>query len=153
MDYTSTYAHEDSGIFATIGVFGTLIYLAIAIVSIAGMWKAFEKAGHPGWSAIIPIYNIYIMIKIVGKPTIWLLFMLIPCVNIVFAIWLTNLLSKSFGKNVGFTIGLLLLGFIFWPILGFGSARYIGPSAAEAKNPFDPNNFGNFNNPNPPTSF
>ncbi len=141
MDYSSDYS-SSGGILAGIGATFFIIYLAIIIVSIAGMWKAFEKAGKPGWAAIIPIYNTYILIEIVGKPGIWLLWLLIPCVNIVFAIWLLNLVSKSFGKSEGFTVGLILFGFIFWPILGFGDARYLGPSAAEAQNPF--------NNPFPP---
>ena len=38
-----------------------------------------------------------------------------------------NMISKSFGKDEGFTVGLILLGIVFWPILGFGDARYIGP--------------------------
>jgi hypothetical protein len=50
-------------------------------------------------------------------------------VNIVILIILSNDLAKSFGKGVGFTIGLILLGFIFSPILGFGSAQYVGPAA------------------------
>jgi len=52
----------------------------------------------------------------------------IPFVNIIIAIWMINLMSKSFGKSEGFTIGLLLLPLIFYPILGFGSANYIGPA-------------------------
>jgi len=125
-----------------------LFILVIWVISIAGMWKTFEKAGKPGWAAIIPIYNIVIMLEIVGKPMIWILWLIIPCVNIVFSIWLTNLVSKSYGKSEGFTIGLIFLPFIFWPILGFGDARYLGPSAAEAQN----GGFGNnsFNNPNNP---
>jgi hypothetical protein len=154
MDYSSSdYSAETAGALAGFFGFMLFVYLGIAIISIIGMWKAFEKAGKPGWAAIIPIYNIYIMIEIVGKPGIWLLWCLIPCVNWVFIIWLFNLFSKSYGKSEGFTVGLLLLGFIFWPILGFGSAQYIGPSAAEARNPFNPNNFNNpndFNQPPPP---
>lgn len=154
MDYSSEYASEGAGILAGVGAMFIIIYLAIIVVAIAGMWKTFEKAGKPGWAAIIPIYNIYIMIEIVGKPAIWLLFCLIPCVNIVFVVWLYNLISKSFGKEEGFTVGLCLLGFIFWPILGFGSAKYLGPSAAEAQNAFGNNNFNNPNNPfnQPPTT-
>ncbi|RYD73869.1 MAG: hypothetical protein EOP55_16255, partial [Sphingobacteriales bacterium] len=94
------------------------------------------------------IYNIIIMLEIVGKPMIWILWLLLPCTNIVFGVWLLNLMSKSYGKSEGFTLGLLFLSFIFWPILGFGDARYLGPSAAEAQN----RGFGNnpFNNPNNP---
>ena len=91
------------------------------------MWKVFEKAGQPGWAAIIPIYNLYIMTKIAGKPGWWVIMFLIPFVNLIFAIWLYNMVSKSFGKDEGFTAGLVILGFIFWPILGFGGARYLGP--------------------------
>jgi uncharacterized membrane protein YhaH (DUF805 family) len=148
MDYSSDYSSEGIGILAGIGATFFFIYLAIVVVAIAGMWKTFEKAGKPGWAAIIPIYNIYIMIEIVGKPSIWLLWCILPCVNIVFSIWLINLVSKSFGKEEGFTVGLVLLGFIFWPILGFGSAKYLGPSAAEAQQGgFGDNQFGNPNNP------
>ena len=108
---------------------GTFLFfwLALAILIIAAYWKIFTKAGQPGWAAIIPIYNTLIMLKIVGKPWWWLLLMLIPFVNIVFAIWMINMLSKSFGKDEGFTVGLILLGIVFYPILGFGSAKYLGP--------------------------
>ena len=104
-----------------------IICLVFVVIAIAGMWKAFEKAGQPGWGSIIPVYNSYLMLKIGGKPGWWLLLFLIPGVNIIFAIWTINMISKSFGKDEGFTIGLLLLGFIFWPILGFGEAVYQGP--------------------------
>jgi hypothetical protein len=104
-----------------------IIWLAFVIFIIAAMWKVFEKAGQPGWAAIIPIYNLYIMTKIAGKPGWWVLMFLIPFVNFIFLIWLYNMVSKSFGKDEGFTAGLVILGFIFWPILGFGSAKYSGP--------------------------
>ena len=102
-----------------------ICWLAFIILLIAAQWRVFEKAGQPGWACIIPIYNIYIMTKIAGKPGWWtLLAIFIP---FVFSIWLINMISKSFGKDEGFTVGLLVLGFIFWPILGFGRAKYLGP--------------------------
>lgn len=121
-----------------------IIYLAIVVFMIAAMWKVFEKAGQPGWAAIIPIYNLYIMTKIAGKPGWWVVMFFLPILNIVFLIWLYNMISKSFGKDEGFTAGLVLLGIIFWPILGFGSAKYQGPygdpaqfAAYQEKNKFD----------------
>lgn len=140
--------YESSGLLAGIGAGAVILYLAIIVVMIVGMWKVFEKAGKPGWAAIIPIYNLIILLEIVGKPMIWILWLIIPCVNFVFAIWLYNLVAKSFGKSEGFTAGLIIFPYIFWPILGFGSATYLGPSAAEAQN----GGFGNnpFNNPNNP---
>ncbi|RNL90647.1 signal peptidase I [Sinomicrobium pectinilyticum] len=117
---------------AGIGLLSMLLYLAIIVLAIAGMWKVFEKAGKPGWAAIVPIYNLIVLIEIVGKPTWWVVLLIIPCVNYIALIWLTNLLSKSFGKSEGFTVGLILLPFVFYPVLGFGDAEYEGPSAAEA---------------------
>jgi hypothetical protein len=120
-----------------------VLYLGFIVFLIAAMWKVFEKAGQPGWAAIIPIYNLYILTKIVGKPGWWLLMFIIPFVNIVFLVWTYNLLSKSFGKDEGFTVGLILLGFVFLPILGFGSAKYLGPQSKEAKMLNDLNQIGN----------
>lgn len=101
--------------------------IAVWVVMIASMWKVFEKAGKPGWAAIIPIYNAIILLEIVGKPIWWFFLFLIPVVNLIIAIMVLMDLAKSFGKSAGFAFGLLLLGFVFFPILGFGSARYLGP--------------------------
>jgi hypothetical protein len=112
-----------------------VIYVAIIALMIVSMWKIFTKAGKPGWACLIPIYNILVLLEIIGKPWWWLLLMLIPFVNLVFAIWAMNLLSKSFGHSEGFTIGLLLLGFVFIPILGLGESKYIGPAGQPAATP------------------
>ena len=109
-----------------------IVYLLVVAVLIAAMWKVYTKAGKPGWACIIPIYNLIVLLEIVGKPVWWFLLFLIPCVNFVFIIWTYNLLSKSFGKSEGFTVGLILLSPIFMCILGFGDAVYLGPAAAEA---------------------
>ena len=103
------------------------VWCVIALIVIIAWWKIFEKAGQAGWQAIIPIYNFYILLKIVGKPGWWLILLLVPFVNLIFIIWTYNMLSKSFGKDEAFTVGLILLGFIFFPVLGFGSAKYLGP--------------------------
>ena len=103
-----------------------ICYFAIIILLIAAIWKVFSKAGQPGWAAIIPIYNIYVMCKVAGRPGWWLLLMLIPFVNLIIAIILSVDIAKRFGKGIGFAIGMILLPFIFWPILGFGSAQYQG---------------------------
>ena len=107
-----------------------IVGLLIALLLIVAMWKVFTKAGQPGWASIIPIYNLYIWCKIVGRPGWWILLMLIPFVNIIVGIILCIDMAKSFGKGAGFGIGLALLGVIFIPILGFGSAQYQGPSAS-----------------------
>ena len=106
-----------------------LVWLAISILLLVSAWKIFVKAGKPGWAAIIPIYNLVVYLQIVNRPIWWIVLMLIPVVNVVVWIVLTNDLAKAFGKGVGWTLGMLFLGFVFYPILGFGSDPYLGRGA------------------------
>lgn len=108
-----------------------LFIAAVGVVFIVGMWKVFAKAGHPGWFVLIPIFNAYIMLKIAGRPGWWLLLYFVPIVNVVVAALIAMDIAKSFGQSAAFGIILLfLLGGIGYLILGFGSARYLGPAAA-----------------------
>src|SRR4030042_3149095 len=116
----------------------SLFYAALIVLVCAAQWVLFEKAGRPGWHSLIPVYNTIVLIRIVGKPWWWLLLFMIPFVNIIWAIWMVNLLSKSFGQSVGFTIGLILLSPIFYPILAFGGSKYLGPAGAPGFNPANP---------------
>lgn len=107
-----------------IGAILGLIWLAIVVLVVVSWWKIFTKAGQPGWAAIIPIYNVYVWLQIIGKPWWWLLLLLIPVVGLVIWILMLVELAKVFGKGVGFAIGMLLLGIVFFPILAFGDAQY-----------------------------
>jgi len=107
---------------------GSLIALVFVVLVVAGVWKVFEKAGQPGWAVLIPIYNAYILLKVAGRPGWWLLLMLIPFVNFVVAIIVAMDIAAAFGKSVAFAIGLIFLGAIFYPILGFGDATYTMPT-------------------------
>ena len=106
-----------------------IVYAAVILVMIAALWQVFTKAGEPGWAAIVPIYNIIVMLKIAGKPAWWLVLMLIPFVNLVVAIIMVVSLAKNFGKGTGFALGMLFLAPIFYPILAWGDAKY-QPQAA-----------------------
>jgi len=87
----------------------------------------FEKAGEPGWAAIVPLYNAYVMFKIAWGNGWKFLLLLIPIANIVFAIMLPFKLAKAFGKSSGFGAGLLFLSVVFYPILAFdNSIKYVG---------------------------
>ena len=123
MDYGD---YPSGGAAAGIGIGLMIVYLAIILLMIIAMWKIFSKAGKPGWAAIIPIYNIIVLLEIVDKPLWWIILMFIPFVNIVINIIVTVELAKKFGQSTGFAVGLILLAPIFYPILGFGSAQYQG---------------------------
>lgn len=118
-----------------VSAFAVIIWLALAILMIASFWKIFTKAGKPGWASIIPFYNIYVMLQIAGKPGWWLILYFIPLVNLIIGIIVIVALAQSFGKGVGFAVGIIFLGIIFYPILAFGDARYLGPGGAAAPIP------------------
>jgi Family of unknown function (DUF5684) len=116
---------------AAAGIMGALglVWVAVLVLMLAGLWKIFVKAGEPGWAAIIPIYNLVVMLKIVGRPTWWLVLFLIPFVNLIMMFVIAFDTAKVFGKGAGFALGMIFLSPIFYPILGFGSAKYQGAPA------------------------
>src|SRR6266404_9335265 len=103
-----------------------VIDVVLTVLMIAAFWKIFTKAGQPGWAAIIPIFNWIVWCKVAGRPLWWivLLFICFPVVYIILCIDT----AKVFGKGGGFAVGLIFLPFIFFPVLGFGSAQYQGAS-------------------------
>lgn len=128
MNYATEYSPFPAALMTAYFVFiGVLI-----IYSLIVHWRIFTKAGREGWECIIPIYNIIILLKIVGKPWWWILMFIIPGVNIVFIVWTYNMLSKSFGKDEAFTVGLVFLKIIFISILAFGKSKYLGPYGDQA---------------------
>ena len=128
------------------------VILILSILMIAALWKIFKKAGTGGWKALIPVYNEYTLFKISWKPRyFWISLLLGLAVSVLgeisaylsdyamffaiamFACAIIALvieikvifkLAKAFRKGVGFGLGLLFLPVIFYPILGFGKAKY-----------------------------
>lgn len=119
------------------------------VISIIPMWRLFEKAGQPGWQAIIPVYSSYMLYKISWKPSMFFITLILGIVasillqlndymalvviggiiNIavmVLGIIFNHKISKSFGHGAGFTVGLIFLSLIFLYILAFGSSEYQG---------------------------
>lgn len=121
----------DSGM-AT-GLMGTLagMWVVMAIVCvflIVVQWKIFAKAGKPGWAAIIPIYNTWVMFEIAWGSGAKMFLSLIPFVGFIFPLICNVKLAKAFGKGTGFGIGIIFLPIIFYPILAFSKdSEYIGP--------------------------
>ena len=124
-----TYPSSGSGgvIAAILGGGLGLVFLALTLVVIAGMWKVFTKAGKPGWASLVPIYNLIVLLEIVGRPLWWIVLFL--CTGPIGWILVSLDLAKVFGKEIGFAIGLMLVPVVFMPMLGFGDARYLGPVA------------------------
>jgi hypothetical protein len=125
---TTAMDASDMGVGMGVYIVGGMIYLWLIVFMTCAMIAIFIKADKPWWAAIVPIYNIVILMEIVGKPLWWIILFFIPLANFVALILVTNSLSKSFGKDVGYTVGLVLLGIVFYPMLAFGSSQYRGPA-------------------------
>ena len=143
MDYNYSYDVEGGALGALLAVY-ILIMIAVYVVTVIGLWKMYVKAGRPGWAAIIPIYNWWVWVEMIGRPRWWfwalvasVLLSWIPVVGIILSILMFVLylmgcldMAKAFGRGAGTGIGLWLVPFVFAPILGFGDAQYVGPVAA-----------------------
>jgi Family of unknown function (DUF5684) len=105
-----------------------LLWVAVTVPgALVGWVWVFRKAGLPGWAALVPGYNIYLLVVGVARLSVlWFVLVLVPGVQIIAAILVNLEVAKRFGRSEAFGLGLALLGFVFYPILGFGKARYQG---------------------------
>ena len=109
------------------GLLGILClgFLLFAL-ELAALWVVFEKAGRPGWGALIPIYNVVLLFRVGGQSGWWVLLLLIPPINAIVGIWIWLKVAEHFGRSWPFGLGLAFLQFIFLPILAFGDSEYRG---------------------------
>ena len=118
---------------------GMMIGFAVAVLfMIATMWRLFSKAGESGWKSLIPIYSAIVFQRILGRPGWWVLLMMVPVVNLAIAIIECFDLARVFGKGAGYAIGLMLLGPLFFALLAFGPAKYVGPGGTPSPVPVRP---------------
>ena len=118
IDYYDYYYEYSTPVYTSPVV--SIASLAISVLLIVAMWKIFQKAGKPGWAAIVPLYEI-------TWGSGWrFLMLLIPFYNIILAIQTQVKLARAFGKSGGFAVGLIFLPYVFQPILGFDGSAYLG---------------------------
>jgi len=111
-------------------VLSSVLWLGLTALLVVAQWRIFAKAGVPGWACLIPVYNVVKLLHISGRSGWWLLGLGVPFLNLFIVIRLVFDLASAFGRGVAFGFGLLLLAPIFVPVLGFGSARYVGRGLA-----------------------
>lgn len=128
---------------------GFLLWLFIKICQ----WIIFQKAGQAGWKSLIPVYDTFVLLRIIQRPMWWgylivgvslvqlilstmldgssndstslrLISSIATLIAFIYSVRITHGLSRSFGHGAGFTLGLLFLPYIFYPILAFGSSTY-----------------------------
>lgn len=100
------------------------VTLALTAVVFAGFWKTFEKAGEPGWAGLIPIYNLYVLVRISGNAWWWFVLFFIPVINFFATVKISIDVAGKFSKGILFGLGLTFISFVFYPLLGFGGYQY-----------------------------
>lgn len=99
-------------------------FLVSSAGAAGGCWGIFTKVGEQGWAALIPGYNLFLLTRISGMNAWWSLLFLLPAVNMILWYYICDQLALKFGKGIGTSLGLMCLGFVFFPLLGFGPAEY-----------------------------
>ena len=104
-----------------------IFFIVMLVVSIIAQWKIFTKAGKPGWAAIVPIYNLIVLLQSCDLPLWYIVLYIIPFANI-YAIFKTYIaLAHKFGKSTGFGVLTVFFSAICLPILAFDkNATYQG---------------------------
>jgi|LSQX01.1.fsa_nt_gb hypothetical protein len=130
--FSNMYGSEGDSAYSN---YTMIVTFAVAIVTVIALYKIFKKAGEPGYAAIIPFYNSYMLFKIaMGSGWLFIL-QLIPFIGFIANIILSINLARAFRKGTGFTIGLIFLPAIFYIILGFSADEYIGPGGFKQPGP------------------
>ena len=122
------------------------------VLQVIGNWKILSKAGKPGWHCLIPVLNIYEEYDVCWKGKYGIYYTLMSMAaglislftdsskttgwtyvasTLAVLMFLLNLiesnkLSKSYGRGLFFTFGLLTFNRIFRIILGVSSWEYRG---------------------------
>ncbi len=137
-DYYDYYTYSSP---PTFNPLPTIISLVLCVFVLVCMWIVFRKAGKPGWAAIVPFYNLYVLFDITWGSGMRFLLLLIPIYNIILGIQTQVRLARAFGKSGGFAAGLVFLPYIFIPLLAFGKETYQGVPVKVA--PYQNNSYQN----------
>lgn len=149
MDYDYGAASTALGTsFAALG--GMMIFSgAVAVFMVVCLWKIFTKANQDGWKAIVPVYNLYILVTQISGLSIGMFILcFVPIVQIYPLIKSIIELNKKFGKGIEGAILMLLFPYVMYPILAFGKATYNSNLSDSDINANNVNNVANTINAN-----
>ncbi len=125
-DDTAVSAAAGAAFLSIFGIF-LLVALAIYIVSVIAMWKLFTKAGEAGWKSLIPVYNMWVFLRLGDQAGWWALVALIPLVNIVSIVFMAIAaynIGLKLGKEGWYVVLYLFVPVIWMLILGFDKSTW-----------------------------
>ena len=103
-----------------------VVWAAITIPAVVAGWLGlFPKAGQTRWAALVPGYNIYVLVvHVAGLRRLWFVLIMIPPMNLIASILVNVEVAKRFGRTETFGVGMSVFGFVLYPLLGFGRAEF-----------------------------
>lgn len=125
MNFSSNLADDNFYDYSSFGVLPIVVFFGLSVLHFAGLWLMFKKANHSGVLAIVPIVNIYFLLKIAGFSP-WLIFLyLVPLANILLHLLVSLNVAKCFSKsNLFGVVCLWIFPVVGYPVLGFGNSEY-----------------------------
>ena len=104
-----------------------LILLILNFIHGIGTWKLYKISGNNAFHSFIPLYNVFVLLKIINRPWWWIFIVLMPVLNtiIIPVIWVE--LSRSFKKN-SYTdtfLSICTLGFYNYYLNYFETIEYV----------------------------
>jgi len=110
----------------------------VQLVHFLGTWKLYKIAGYQPWLALVPIYNAVILMKIINRPSWWVLLLFVPIINLIMipVIWVESI--RSFGKNKteDTLLVLLTLGFYLYYVNYFLKVEHIKDRSLKPRTAF-----------------
>ncbi|MEP5338610.1 MAG: signal peptidase I [Algibacter sp.] len=91
-----------------------IFILIIQVIHGLGTWKLYIKAGRQAWEAFVPVYNGVVLMKIINRPTWWIVLLFLPVVNIIMLVVVWVETARSFGKNSYLDTFLAVITFGFY---------------------------------------
>ena len=110
---------------------GVIIVACIMLfIGTIGMWALFSKSKLPGIACIVPVWNVAVFLKIMGRPAWHMLYFLIPVYNIYFIVVVWIELCQSFGKTskLDYVLVILLNGLYVMNLALSYDTKYVGPA-------------------------
>lgn len=124
-DYDVTYETSINEFIVPMIIGGVILFI-IFIISLIALMRIFKKANRSGIYALIPIYNMIVLLEIINMSTWQVILLFIPGINFVLYAIMMYKVAKAFRKTNGFALGYVFLPFIFLPILAFSDSEYMG---------------------------
>ncbi|HSQ47676.1 MAG TPA: signal peptidase I [Lutibacter sp.] len=112
-----------------------IFFLIVQVIHFAGTWKLYVKAGRKPWEAIVPVYNAIVLLKILKRPTWWVILLFIPIINLLMfpVIWVETVRSFGKYKTIDSVLAVITLGFYIYYLNYIADVNYVAERSLKSR--------------------